>query len=148
MHSVDYGPCLTDIEEAAELLQKHYFGGGTVDALTATKLFQRFRISHTQRMEDGTLPFLSIMGLSPGLRMLRGIGMHAIERYDALLANQIFGWFFLSEGYWDNVATSLLLLPAGTHKQQACVCTGTVHRPSDGRTYTSTHEHSGRAAVR
>ena len=72
--------CLTNDVELAPVLHKRFFGGGTVSAVAALEPFVRLRSDLSARLEDGTLPFLSLISLLPGLRRMREIGMQSVER--------------------------------------------------------------------
>ncbi|XP_060080164.1 molybdenum cofactor sulfurase-like, partial [Ylistrum balloti] len=65
--------------QSAHVLQKRYFGGGTVEVSTAQEDFRVFRQSISDRFEDGTVPFLDIIGLRHGFNALDKIG-GGIER--------------------------------------------------------------------
>ncbi|XP_058827934.1 molybdenum cofactor sulfurase 3-like isoform X2 [Topomyia yanbarensis] len=52
--------------EAAELLHKRYYGGGTVKIAMAGRNFHVKRDSLVDRFEDGTIPFTSIVSLLQG----------------------------------------------------------------------------------
>jgi molybdenum cofactor sulfurtransferase len=69
--------------DAIDLLlqNKRYFGGGTVDAISSTDNFVAFRQDPAHRLEDGTVPFLSIASLKFGFNILDSLGMENIERY-------------------------------------------------------------------
>lgn len=52
-------------KDAAGLLSRPYFAGGTVEAAISDSHFHKPRQSVSGRFEDGTISFLSISGLSP-----------------------------------------------------------------------------------
>jgi hypothetical protein len=64
----------------APLLQKRYFGGGTVAAVAAGDDYVQRRRDVVARLEDGTPPFLSAACLVPALRRLRALGMESVDR--------------------------------------------------------------------
>lgn len=66
--------------EAAAMLRKRYFGGGTVAAVVSEAPLHELRADLAARWEDGTLPFAAISALLPSLQWIRGIGMATIER--------------------------------------------------------------------
>ena len=63
------------------LCRKRYFGGGTVLGASAAEAFHARRPSLAAWLEDGTLPFLSIAALRPGLALLRRLTMAAVRRH-------------------------------------------------------------------
>ncbi|XP_021345149.1 molybdenum cofactor sulfurase-like [Mizuhopecten yessoensis] len=60
--------------QSAHVLQKQYFGGGTVEVSTAQENFRVFRKNLSDRYEDGTIPFLDIIALRHGFDALDRIG--------------------------------------------------------------------------
>ena len=66
--------------EAAPLLRKVYFSGGTVTASIADMPFHQVRPELTAKWEDGTLPFLEVLALKQGVDILEKIGMSSIFR--------------------------------------------------------------------
>ena len=74
--------------EAAKLLRKTYFGGGTVSAIASTADYKVLRESIHERFEDGTLPFLEILSLEFGFNYIQ---------------TRFGGWDKLSE-YVNNIA--------------------------------------------
>lgn len=75
--------------ENVELLEKVFFGGGTVALATSSDDFHVFKCRPSDKLEDGTVPFLDILNLQHGfdfLRRLGGIGriqdhVHALTRH-------------------------------------------------------------------
>ncbi|EFA79465.1 molybdenum cofactor sulfurase [Heterostelium album PN500] len=63
------------------LLNKVYFGGGTVNASLSYERFHVFRDVLHQKFEDGTLPYQSIVSLKYGLDILDGLGMENIKKH-------------------------------------------------------------------
>ncbi|XP_069121921.1 molybdenum cofactor sulfurase 3-like [Argopecten irradians] len=60
--------------QSAHVLEKRYFGGGTVEVSTAQENFRVFRQNISDRFEDGTLSFLDIIALRHGFDTLNRIG--------------------------------------------------------------------------
>lgn len=71
--------------DAAQTLQKSYFGGGTVAASIADIDFVRKRESIEQWFEDGTVPFLSIAALRHGFEVINQLGISNIARHTGSL---------------------------------------------------------------
>jgi len=65
----------------AAILQKRYFGGGTVTAATASKRFHELRPHVSARFEDGTVPFGAIAQLQHGFDRLRDLGIQHISSH-------------------------------------------------------------------
>ena len=61
-------------KDAIGCLQKHYFGGGTVDAISWDTPWKVLRSSAPQVFEDGTLPFLEIMAIDHGFDYIESVG--------------------------------------------------------------------------
>ncbi|KAL3503734.1 hypothetical protein ACH5RR_038183 [Cinchona calisaya] len=72
--------------EAAKLLQKTYFSGGTVAASIADIDFVKRREGVEEFFEDGTISFLSIASILHGFRMLNTLTISAVSRHTASLA--------------------------------------------------------------
>ncbi|KAE9458442.1 hypothetical protein C3L33_09665, partial [Rhododendron williamsianum] len=66
--------------EAAKLLKKSYFSGGTVAASIADIDFVKRREGIEEFFEDGTISFLSIASLHHGFKILNTLSMSAISR--------------------------------------------------------------------
>ncbi|KAH9288390.1 hypothetical protein KI387_032507, partial [Taxus chinensis] len=64
--------------DAAQKLQKSYFGGGTVAASIADIDFVRKREGLEQWLEDGTSSFLSIAALQHGFKVINQLGISEI----------------------------------------------------------------------
>nr|CAB3468709.1 unnamed protein product [Digitaria exilis] len=75
--------------EAASLLNKTYFGGGTVAASIADIDFVQKRKSIEQVLEDGTISFLSISSLQYGFKIIDMLTISAIARHTASLATYV-----------------------------------------------------------
>ncbi|XP_076761936.1 molybdenum cofactor sulfurase isoform X2 [Xylocopa sonorina] len=71
---------------SADVLQKVYYGGGTIDVSLSSELFHIKRQNLHQRFEDGTVPFLSIISLKHGFDMLSSITMERISKHVFSLA--------------------------------------------------------------
>ncbi len=73
---------------------KKYFGGGTVEASSASQTdFVKFRSALSARYHDGTLPFLSILSLQCGFNELNrfsaGAMMSAVESHAFVIAARV-----------------------------------------------------------
>ncbi|XP_024966183.1 molybdenum cofactor sulfurase isoform X2 [Cynara cardunculus var. scolymus] len=67
--------------EAAKLLKKTYFSGGTVAASIADMDFVKRREGIEESFEDGTLSFLNIASIRYGLDIINTLSTLAISRY-------------------------------------------------------------------
>jgi selenocysteine lyase/cysteine desulfurase len=63
--------------EALARLRRPWFAGGTVEYVSVQGRTHRLRVG-AEAFEDGTLNFLGIMAISPGLAFLREVGMDRI----------------------------------------------------------------------
>lgn len=75
--------------EAASLLNKTYFSGGTVAASIADIDFAKQRKNIEQVLEDGTISFLSIASLRHGFKIIDMLTTSAIARHTASLATYV-----------------------------------------------------------
>ncbi|KAF7103953.1 hypothetical protein CFC21_104885 [Triticum aestivum] len=75
--------------EAASLLNKTYFSGGTVAASIADIDFVQKRKSIEQVLEDGTISFLSIASLRHGFKIIEMLTTPAIARHTSSLATYV-----------------------------------------------------------
>ncbi|CAD6335891.1 unnamed protein product [Miscanthus lutarioriparius] len=75
--------------EAANLLNKTYFSGGTVAASIADIDFVQKRKGIEQVLEDGTISFLSISSLRYGFKIIDMLTISAIARHTASLATYV-----------------------------------------------------------
>ncbi|XP_047084225.1 molybdenum cofactor sulfurase-like [Lolium rigidum] len=75
--------------EAAGLLNKAYFSGGTVAVSIADIDFVKKRKSVEQVLEDGTISFLSIASLRHGFKIIGMLTTSAISRHTASLATYV-----------------------------------------------------------
>jgi molybdenum cofactor sulfurtransferase len=64
---------------------RHYFGGGTVEALSATSLFVSMRPQLAASLEDGTSNIHGVLAVVHGIQFLSKIGMASISRHNANL---------------------------------------------------------------
>ncbi|GJN39087.1 hypothetical protein PR202_gb28183 [Eleusine coracana subsp. coracana] len=74
------------VVEAASVLNKAYFSGGTVAASIADIDFVQRRKNIEQVLEDGTVSFLSISSLRYGFKIVNTLTISAIARHTASLA--------------------------------------------------------------
>ncbi|XP_011875726.1 PREDICTED: molybdenum cofactor sulfurase [Vollenhovia emeryi] len=74
---------------SADVLEKVYYGGGTVDVALSSERFHRKRQALCQRFEDGTVPFLSIASLRHGFEILSRLTMEQISRHVFSLARTL-----------------------------------------------------------
>ncbi|TKY68232.1 Molybdenum cofactor sulfurase [Spatholobus suberectus] len=72
--------------DAAKLLKKTYFSGGTVSASIADIDFIKRREGIEELFEDGTVSFLSIVSICHGFKILNSLTVSAISRHIASLA--------------------------------------------------------------
>uniref|UniRef100_A0A2P2KNQ2 Uncharacterized protein n=1 Tax=Rhizophora mucronata TaxID=61149 RepID=A0A2P2KNQ2_RHIMU len=72
--------CHFDTTDAAKLLKKTYFSGGTVAASFADVDFVKRREAIEELFEDGTNSFLSIASVRHGFRVLDSLTASAIHR--------------------------------------------------------------------
>lgn len=75
--------------EAASLLNKTYFSGGTVAASIADIDFVQKRKNVEQVLEDGTISFLSIASLRHGFNIINMLTTSAIARHATSLATYV-----------------------------------------------------------
>ncbi|ELT90808.1 hypothetical protein CAPTEDRAFT_166504, partial [Capitella teleta] len=59
---------------SGHVLEKKYFGGGSIDVSLTSTSFHSFKKKLNQRFEDGTLPFLDIIALRHGFDAIDRIG--------------------------------------------------------------------------
>ncbi|CAM9638105.1 unnamed protein product [Scytosiphon promiscuus] len=77
-------------EDAASVLRKGYFGGGTVAAALAGGPFRQLRPETERRLTDGTEHFLGVLALEAGFVALRRIGgMRAVAAHTSSLARYL-----------------------------------------------------------
>jgi molybdenum cofactor sulfurtransferase len=74
----------------ASILQKKYFGGGTVAVSLSAKPYQIFREGVSERFEDGTVDFLNIIALKYGFQMINSLGIHNITRHTNALIRYLY----------------------------------------------------------
>ncbi|KAK2972002.1 hypothetical protein RJ640_005022 [Escallonia rubra] len=75
--------------EAAKLLKKTYFSGGTVAASIADIDFVKRRERTEEFLEDGTISFLSIASIHHGFKILNTLNISAISWHTASLATYV-----------------------------------------------------------
>ncbi|KAK0597739.1 hypothetical protein LWI29_028205 [Acer saccharum] len=75
--------------DAAKLLKKTYFSGGTVAASIADVDFVRRRQGIEELFEDGTASFLSIASVRHGFNIINSLTVSAIFRHTASLATYV-----------------------------------------------------------
>ncbi|XP_026825788.1 molybdenum cofactor sulfurase isoform X2 [Ooceraea biroi] len=71
------------------LLEKVYYGGGTVDVALSSEMFHKKRQALHQRFEDGTVPFLSIVTLQHGFEVLARLTIDKISKHVFSLARAL-----------------------------------------------------------
>ncbi|XP_020287531.1 molybdenum cofactor sulfurase 3 [Pseudomyrmex gracilis] len=71
---------------SSDVLEKVYYGGGTVDVALSSEMFHKKRQVLHQRFEDGTMPFLSIASLKHGFDVLSELTMERISQHVFSLA--------------------------------------------------------------
>ena len=89
--------CLLVRRRAAHVLRRNmtdghlhdYFGGGTVQALSATSMFVSMRPQLAASLEDGSANIHGVAAVVHGLHFLSSIGMHSISRYNASLRSKL-----------------------------------------------------------
>ncbi len=64
---------------------RHYFGGGTVEALSATSMFVSMRHQLAASLEDGSSNIHGILAVIHGLRFLSQVGMPSVARHNSHL---------------------------------------------------------------
>lgn len=92
--------------DAAKILNKVYFSGGTVEASTTDKQFHRLRKKTSERFEDGTVAFLNIIALKYALKTPEhfGMDMDTISKYEIETeANTSRHTFFLTQYLYDKL---------------------------------------------
>eukprot|EP01134_Creolimax_fragrantissima_P008605 CFRG8605T1 len=72
------------------LLQRRYFGGGTIILATVKKHFVQFARKRATRFEDGTLSFLSIAALKYGFSAIRELGIENIQQHTYTLSRHMY----------------------------------------------------------
>ncbi|KAG5317402.1 MOCO1 sulfurase, partial [Pseudoatta argentina] len=75
--------------KSSDVLDKMYYGGGTVDVALSFERFHRKRQILYQRFEDGTVPFLSIASLQYGFKILSKLTMDQISKHVFSLAKTL-----------------------------------------------------------
>ncbi|KYN39636.1 Molybdenum cofactor sulfurase [Trachymyrmex septentrionalis] len=75
--------------KSSDVLDKMYYGGGTVDIALSSERFHRKREILYERFEDGTVPFLSIVSLQYGFEILSKLTMDQISKHVFSLAKTL-----------------------------------------------------------
>ncbi|XP_049945847.1 molybdenum cofactor sulfurase 3 [Schistocerca serialis cubense] len=80
---------------SSAVLRRDYFGGGTVQIALSSERFHVPRVEISERFEDGTLPFLSIVAVRHGLEAAErlvpgGCGGASAARHSLSLARRVF----------------------------------------------------------
>ncbi|KAI3965813.1 hypothetical protein MKX01_010770 [Papaver californicum] len=75
--------------DAAKLLKKTYFSGGTVAASIADIDFVRRREGIEESFENGTISFLSLASLHHGFRIINNLTLNAIARHTSCLMSHV-----------------------------------------------------------
>lgn len=75
--------------EAAKLMKKTYFSGGTVAASIADIDFVKRRENFEELFEDGTISFLSIASIRHGFKILNTLTVSAISRHITSLSTYL-----------------------------------------------------------
>lgn len=76
--------------DAAKLLRKTYFGGGTVAAALSTEQYHVFRSGISEKFEDGTASFLSIASLKYGLDIIKDLNIENITSHTHSLIQHLY----------------------------------------------------------
>ncbi|XP_029670318.1 molybdenum cofactor sulfurase 2 [Formica exsecta] len=74
---------------SSDILDKIYYGGGTVDVALSSEMFHKKRQVLHQRFEDGTVSFLSIVSLQYGFEIFSKLTMDQISRHVFSLAKTL-----------------------------------------------------------
>eukprot|EP01029_Cantina_marsupialis_P014496 TRINITY_DN3193_c0_g1_i3.p1 TRINITY_DN3193_c0_g1~~TRINITY_DN3193_c0_g1_i3.p1 ORF type:complete len:545 (+),score=126.68 TRINITY_DN3193_c0_g1_i3:118-1752(+) len=72
------------------LLDKTYFGGGSISVGLSMEPFEELYDCAEHRFEDGTVNFLSIASLRFGLQILKDLGMENIQKHTWNLAHYLY----------------------------------------------------------
>eukprot|EP00004_Rigifila_ramosa_P019831 TRINITY_DN5095_c0_g1_i1.p1 TRINITY_DN5095_c0_g1~~TRINITY_DN5095_c0_g1_i1.p1 ORF type:complete len:805 (+),score=142.58 TRINITY_DN5095_c0_g1_i1:1-2415(+) len=81
--------CLIATHDAVQILNKSFYGGGTVNAVAATEPFREFRADPAHRWEDGTPHFLGLAALPAGFDIFDRLTMSAIAAHTAAVAHHL-----------------------------------------------------------
>jgi len=76
--------------DAATVLQKTFFGGGTIQAAVSSGSFRSLRKGVSERFEDGTVSFLSIASLRYGFQILNRLTMKSIQNHVSALTHHLY----------------------------------------------------------
>ena len=72
-------------KESGDILNKKYFGGGTIELSIAHQDVYNKRKTLEDWFEDGTIPFLSIISLEYGIKQIKNFGFSAIQNHTMML---------------------------------------------------------------
>ncbi|KAK9684105.1 hypothetical protein RND81_10G186600 [Saponaria officinalis] len=115
--------------EAAKLLKKTYFSGGTVAASIADIDFVKHRDGIEELFEDGTASFLSIISIRHGFQIINNLTVASISRHTSSLARYLRG--VLSSFKHDD-GTDVCVLYGGNNKvamEQGPIVSFNLKRP-------------------
>jgi molybdenum cofactor sulfurtransferase len=76
--------------EVVPLLRKMGFSGGSVVIATCGKDFQVLQPRGCARFEDGTVPFLSIIAVHEGIRILNELGIKNISKHTWVVTRELY----------------------------------------------------------
>lgn len=65
--------------ELIRFMEKPYFGGGTLVYALTTQPFEKLRLKPAQRLEDGSLPFLTIVAAQDATDIVKTLGNSRLE---------------------------------------------------------------------
>ena len=109
--------------DSASILQKKYFGGGTVEGVIVTELYQRFRKDISSRFEDGTVAFSSIATLKYGFGLLKQLGgMNSIMNHCYSLTRYLYSELSQLKHYNNNPVCNIF----GNHHQNNVELQGAI----------------------
>ena len=77
-------------KDTVDILEKVYWGGGSVVMALDDEPITMFKMNPCSKFEDGTLNFLSIVGLEYGLQALSEIGIDHITRHVTVLTRYLY----------------------------------------------------------
>ena len=131
--------------DAATQLDKRSFAGGSVLAVQPEQDFFKLRDSISERYEDGSPSFISILAAAQGLEMLRSIGLKSISTHTWSLRDYLSHELTRLHHANTKPLVKLYGAPPGTGAQfVGSICTFNLRRP-DGRyiEYTQVEELAG-----
>lgn len=68
------------------MLERPYFGGGTLVYALTKYPFEKLRLRPSHRLEDGSLPFLSLVSAQQSLNLYKNIGPSLMEKHISRMA--------------------------------------------------------------